>query len=97
MIYQMCHEKEIMATATDLVDKLVARNDILEDVLDLLLTTAVTRREYTRSLAYVVKIMAHELTKRKSGLDATFSEHVNDIATATFIDYWQVSTASRGM
>lgn len=94
MTYQMCHQQEIVDIAEDLANKLVARNDILEDVLDQLLTTAVTRREYTRSLAYVVKIMAHDFTKRKSRLDATFQDQVNDIATATFIEYWQVSSFS---
>jgi len=53
-------------------------------------TTAMTRGEYTRSLALVVKMMIEDLLWRNSDMYATLQDEIVDLAVATWVDYWNV-------
>ncbi|PPQ88316.1 hypothetical protein CVT25_012376 [Psilocybe cyanescens] len=64
MRYPMCGGQELRSISSDYIDKIMTRNEILDDVVDQLLTTAVTQREYTRSIAYVVVLMSNIFRKR---------------------------------
>lgn len=96
----MCGGHELRWISSDYVEKLVARNQILGDVVDQLLTTAVTRREYTRSVAYTVVLMLNNFRKRNcdENLGKPFWRKFCDGVVSQFEDYdWKVCHFSQGI
>ncbi|KIM35827.1 hypothetical protein M413DRAFT_32183 [Hebeloma cylindrosporum] len=89
--FPICHPRDIEQTALHLVATLLSRKDSLEDVIMHIHTTAMTRADYTRSLALVVKMMIDDLLWRNSDMDATLQDEIVDLAVATWIDYWNIS------
>lgn len=90
--FAICHPRDIEQTALHLVATLLTRNckDSFEDVIMHIHTTAMTREEYTRSLALVVKMMIDNLLWRNSDMYVTLQDEIVDLAVATWIDYWNV-------
>jgi hypothetical protein len=90
--FPICHPRDIEQTALHLVATLLSRNckDSFEDVITHIHTTAMTREEYTRSLALVVKMMIDNLLWRNSDMYVTLQDEIVDLAVATWIDYWNV-------
>jgi len=90
--FPICHPRDIEQTALHLVATLLSRNckDGLDDVIMHIHTTAMTREDYTRSLALVVKMMIDNLLWRNSDMYITLQDEIVDLAVATWIDYWNV-------
>ncbi|KAH9477323.1 hypothetical protein JR316_0009527 [Psilocybe cubensis] len=64
MQYPMCSGNELRRISSDYVERLAARSEILNDVVDQFLTTALTQREYTRSVAYTIVLMLNSFHKQ---------------------------------
>ncbi|KAF5318696.1 hypothetical protein D9619_011008 [Psilocybe cf. subviscida] len=88
MKYIICHPREIDSTARRLTNQLLRDGSSLSIVLELILSTAASNLQYTRSLALVAKRITEHLKSRGSGIAGLFQEEIGDLSLAVFIRHF---------